>query len=80
MTNTFLIDSDEAIVDFVKDHEELYDKTNEPFKKRQGRIVSGKALPGNTNCPDLQDMHGLSPKGDSMTSLQSPNLARSQRS
>ena len=29
MTNIYLTDSDEeAIVDFVKDHEELYDKTN----------------------------------------------------
>ena len=29
MTNTYLTDSDEeAIVDFVKNHEEFYDKTN----------------------------------------------------
>ena len=29
MTNIYLTDSDkEATVDFVKDHEELYDKTN----------------------------------------------------
>ena len=34
MTNIYLIDSDEeAIVDFVKDHKELYDKTNEHFKE-----------------------------------------------
>ena len=33
MRNISLTDSDEeAIVDFVKDHEELYDKTNEHFK------------------------------------------------
>ena len=33
MINIYLTDSDEeAIVDFVKDHEELYDKTNEHFK------------------------------------------------
>ena len=32
MTNIYLTDSDEeAIVDFVKDHEELYNKTNEHF-------------------------------------------------
>ena len=32
MTNICLIDSDEeAIVDFLKDHKELYDKTNEHF-------------------------------------------------
>ena len=30
MTNIYLTDSDEeAILDFVKDHKELYDKTNE---------------------------------------------------
>ena len=35
MTNILLIDSyEEAIVDFEKDHEELYDKTNEHFKDK----------------------------------------------
>ena len=35
MTNIYLTDSDEeVIVDFVKDHEELYDKTNEHFKDK----------------------------------------------
>ena len=33
--NIYLTDSDEeAIVDFVKDHEELNDKTNEPLKDK----------------------------------------------
>ena len=33
MTNINLMDSgDEAIVDFVNDHKELYNKTNEHFK------------------------------------------------
>ena len=33
--NIFLTDSDEeAIVDFVKDHEELYNKTHEKFKDK----------------------------------------------
>ena len=33
MTNIYTTDSDEeAIVHFVKDHEELYDKTNGHFK------------------------------------------------
>ena len=32
----FLSDSDEeAIVEFVKQHEELYDKTNDSFKDKQ---------------------------------------------
>ena len=35
MTNIYLRDWDkEAIVDFVKDHEELYDKTNKHFKDK----------------------------------------------
>ena len=34
MTNIYLTDSEEAIMDFVKDHEELYDKTNEHFKEK----------------------------------------------
>ena len=35
MTNIYLTDPDgEAIVDFVKDHEELYNKTNEHFKDK----------------------------------------------
>ena len=35
MTNIYLKDSDkETIVDFVKDHEELYDKTNKHFKDK----------------------------------------------
>ena len=35
MTNIFVADFDEeAIVDFVNDQEELYDKTNELFKNK----------------------------------------------
>ena len=35
MTNIYLTDSDEeAIVDFMKDHKELYNKTNEHFKDK----------------------------------------------
>ena len=35
MTNIYLTDSDEAfIVDCVKDHEELYDKTYEHFNDK----------------------------------------------
>ena len=35
ITNVYLTDSDEeAIMDFVKGHEELYDKTSEHFKDK----------------------------------------------
>ena len=44
MTNILLMDSDEeAIVEFVKDHEELYDKTNEHFKyKARNEFLWGR--------------------------------------
>ena len=36
MKSIFLNDSDEeAVVEFVKQHEELYDKTNDSFKVKQ---------------------------------------------
>ena len=42
MTNIYLMDLDkEAIVDFVKDHEELYDKTNEHFKDKARKECQG---------------------------------------
>ena len=35
MTNIYVTDSDEeGIVNFVKDHEELYDKTNKQFRDK----------------------------------------------
>ena len=35
LTNIYLMDSDEkAMVDFVKDHDVLYNKTNEHFKDK----------------------------------------------
>ena len=38
MKSIFLSDSDkEAIVEFAKQHEELYDKTNDSFKDKQLR-------------------------------------------
>ena len=34
MTNIYLTDSNEVFVDFVKEHKELYNKTNEHFKDK----------------------------------------------
>ena len=56
---TFLTDSDEeAIVDFVKDHEELYDKTNEQFKDkaRKNCLWEGFASSCNIVCESVQDL------------------------
>ena len=39
MTKMYLKDSDkEVIVDFVKDHEELYDKTNKLYKDKARKL------------------------------------------
>ena len=55
MKSIFLNDSDEeAIVEFIKQHEELYDKTNDSFKDKQKKerlweqLASTKNLPINT--------------------------------
>ena len=41
MSSIFLSDSDEkAIVEFVKQHEELYHKTNDSFKDKQNNFGS----------------------------------------
>ena len=39
MTNIYLMDCDEeALVDFVKDHEELQNKTNEQFQDKSRTV------------------------------------------
>ena len=35
MKSIFLCDSEETMVEFVKQHQELYDKTNDSFKDKQ---------------------------------------------
>ena len=43
MTNIYLTSYDkEAIVNFLKDHKELYNKTNEYFKTRPGKNAFGR--------------------------------------
>ena len=56
MTNIYLTDSDEeAIVDFVKDHEQLYNKTNDHFKDKAWKEVRGS--PTATSClSGVQDL------------------------
>ena len=63
MAKTSLTDSDEeAIVNFVKVHNSSLTRT------KQGRIVSSKALPSNTNSLPRSARHGLSSKGYNMAS------------
>ena len=57
MTNIYLTElDDEAIVDFLKDHKELY-KTNNISRTKQGRSFSGRGSPTVTTvCQAVQDL------------------------
>ena len=57
MTNIYLTDSDkEAIVNFVNDHEELYDKTNEHFKdKARKECLREVRQQSQVVCQDVED-------------------------
>ena len=60
--NIYLTDSDETIVDFVKDHKELYHKTNEHF------VVSGSSSPTVSRILSRCARPGLTHKGHVMGS------------
>ena len=52
MKSIFLSDSDEeAILEFVKQHEELYDKTNDSFKDKQKKERLWEQLASTRNSP-----------------------------
>ena len=52
MKSIFLSDSDEeAIVEFVKQHEELYDKTNDSFKDKQKKERLWEQIASTRNLP-----------------------------
>ena len=52
MKSIFLSDSDEeAIVEFVKQHKELYDKTNDSFKDKQKKERLWESLAATRNLP-----------------------------
>ena len=52
MKSIFLSDSDEeAIMEFVKQHEELYDKTNDSFKNKQKKERLWEQLAATRNLP-----------------------------
>ena len=69
MRNIYLTDSDEkAVVDLIKDHEQLYHKTHEKFKDKAKkdclweRFVSSHELSMCARCARL----GLNSKGPAM--------------
>ena len=52
MRSIFLSDSDEeSIVEFVKQHKELYDKTNDSFKDKQKKERLWEQLAATRNLP-----------------------------
>ena len=51
MKSIFLSDSDEAIVEFIKQHKELYDKTNNSFKDKQKKERLWEQLAVTRNLP-----------------------------
>ena len=52
MKSIFLSDSDEeAIMEFVKQHEEIYDKTNDSFKDMQKKERLWETLATTRNLP-----------------------------
>ena len=52
MKSIFLSDSDEeAIVEFVKQHKELYDKTSDSFKDKQKKERLWESLAATRNLP-----------------------------
>ena len=52
MKSIFLSDSDDdVIVEFVKQHEELYDKTNDKFKDKEKKAILWETLAATRNLP-----------------------------
>ena len=69
MTNVYLTDSDkEAIVDFVKDHEECTTRLVDISRTKRGRGVSGRSSPRVASCLPRCARPGLTHKGHVMGS------------
>ena len=69
MTNIFLTDSyKEAIVQFIKDHKELYDTTHKLFKNKARHHKLHRSA-----------RHGLNPNGVDIRNRCSPSQVRSRR-
>ena len=59
MKSIFLNDSDEeAILEFVKQHEELYDKTNDSFKDKQRKEILSESATSYQElaCQDCEEV------------------------
>ena len=78
MTNIYLTDLDEAIGDFVKDHEESYDKTNEHFKDKARKDCLWQRFANSHKLSKYAKL-GWNPKGLAMANSHSPGLVRLQK-
>ena len=75
MTNIYLTDSDEeAIVDFGKDHEELYHKTNEHCKDKGRNECLWERFANIPSCLSKCARLGTNPKGLATTNSHSSSL------
>ena len=79
MTNIYLTESDEeALLDFVRDHEELYDKTNEHFKDKARKEFLRETFTYSQKLSLKFARLGSKPKGLTTANSPSPSLARLQ--
>ena len=79
MTNIYLTDSEEeAIVNFGKDHEELYARPTNTLLTRPGRNAFRRGSPTVTSCLSNCARLGSNPNGLSTVNSRSPSLARLQ--
>ena len=76
MTNMYLTYSDEeATVDFVNDHEELYHRTNEHYKdKARKDCLFERGSPTVASCLSKCGRPGLNRKGRVKASSRDPSL------
>ena len=78
MMNIYLTDSG-AYVDFVKDHEEIYNKNNENFKDKVREECLCERFTSHRSCLSKCAGLSLNPKGRAMENSDSSNLAKHPR-
>ena len=79
MTNIYLTDLDEeAIVDNLKDHKVLYNKSNEHFKDKARKECLLERFTNSRKLSVKVCKTGLNPKGLAMANSHNPSLVRLQ--
>ena len=66
-------------MDFVKNNQELYDKTNEHFKDKARKECLWERFASSRKCMSKCARLGLNPKGLAMANSHSPSLVRLQK-